>query len=92
MEIVKYTLEDGKELNPEEHEAMAARLEAASKCPYVYDPDCPLLTPEQLAEFRPVNFATMEERAESMREAGIFDPEAVGQETVLETINNFEIR
>lgn len=41
----------------------------------------PLLTPEQLAEFRLVNFATMEERAKAMREAGIFDPEeAVEQE------------
>jgi hypothetical protein len=61
---------------------MAARLETASKRPYVYDPDCPLLTPEQLAEFRPVNFATMEERAQAMREAGILNPEIVGQEAV----------
>jgi len=80
MKIVRYTLEDGKELSPEEHAAMAARLEEASKLPYVYDPDCPLLTPEQLAEFRPVNYATMEERAQAMREAGIFDPETVKQE------------
>jgi hypothetical protein len=43
--------------------------------PYVYHPDCPLLTSEQLAEFRPVNYATMEERAQAMKEAGIFDPE-----------------
>jgi len=88
MKIVRYTLEDGKELSPEEHAAMAARLEEASKHPYVYDPDCPLLTPEQLAEFRPVNYATMEERAEAMREAGIFDPEAVEQETAFETAVN----
>jgi hypothetical protein len=54
-------------------------MEAASKHPYVYDPDCPLLTPEQLAEFRPVNYATMEERAQAMREARIFDPEDVGR-------------
>jgi hypothetical protein len=26
------------------------------------------LTPEQLAEFRPVNFSSMEERAQAMRE------------------------
>jgi len=77
--IVIYTLEDGKELTPEEHAAMAARFETASRRPYVYDPDCPLLTPEQLAEFRPVNFATMEERAQAMREAGIFDPEEIGK-------------
>jgi hypothetical protein len=43
------------------------------------DPDCPLLTPEQLAEFHPVNYATMEERAQVMREAGIFNPEMVEQ-------------
>ena len=83
MTIVRCTLEDGKELTPEEHAAMAARLEEASRRPYVYDPDCPLLTPEQLAEFRPVNFATMEERAQAMREAGILNPEIVGQEAVL---------
>ena len=85
MEIVRYTLEDGKELGPEEHAAMAARLEAASKRPYVYDPDCPLLTPEQLAQFRPVNFATMEERAQAMREAGITDPELTRKGTCVET-------
>ena len=71
MEIVTYTLEDGKELTFEEKEAARIRIEAASKLPYVYDPDCPLLTPEQLAEFRPVNFATMEERAQAMREAAV---------------------
>jgi len=43
----------------------------------------PLLTPEQLAEFRPVNFATMEERAQAMREAGILNSEIVGQEAVM---------
>jgi len=75
MEIVTYTLEVGEELTHEEHAAMAVRLESASKLPYVYDPDCPLLTPEQLAEFRPVNFATMEERALAMRKAGIKEPE-----------------
>jgi hypothetical protein len=80
MEIVKYTLEIGKELTPEEHTAMEARFEAASRRPYVYDPDCPLLTPEQLAQFRPVNFATMEERERAMREAGITAPEAEEQE------------
>ena len=75
MNIVRYTLEVGKELSPEKHAAIASRIDAASKRPYTYDPDCPLLTPEQLAEFRPVHFATMEERAQAMREAGIFDQE-----------------
>lgn len=82
MEIVRYSLEDGRELSPEEHAEMASRVEAASKRPYVYDPDCPLLTPEQLAEFRPVNYATMEERAQAMREAGIFNPEMVEQKAM----------
>jgi len=80
MKIVRTTLEDGKELTFEEREAARRRIEEAAKHPYVYDPDCPLLTPEQLAEFRPVNYATMEERAQAMREAGIFDPEIVEQE------------
>jgi hypothetical protein len=84
MEIVKYTLELGKELTPEEHTAMEARFEAAFGQPYVYDPDCPLLTPEQLAQFRPVNFATMEERARAMREAGITAPETEEREAALE--------
>jgi hypothetical protein len=50
---------------------MKAEIEAAARRPYVYDPDCPLLTEEQLAQFKPVNFATMEERAEAMKAAGI---------------------
>jgi hypothetical protein len=81
MEIVRTTLEVGKELTFEEREAARCRIEEASKRPYVYDPDCPLLTPEQLAEFRPVNYATIEERAQAMREAGIFNPEMVEQKT-----------
>ena len=80
MNVVRYPLEVGKELTPEEHAAIARRIEEASKKPYTYDPDCPLLTPKQLAEFRPVHYATMEERAQAMREAGIFDPESVEQE------------
>jgi hypothetical protein len=88
METVRYTLEVGKELTLEEHAEMASRLEAASKRPYVYDPDCPLLTLEQLAEFRPVNYATMEERAQAMREAGIFNPEMVDQEAAFEVTVN----
>ena len=84
MSIVRYTLEVGKELTAEEHAEMAARIEAVSKKPYSYDPDCPLMTPEQLAQFRPVHFATMEERAIAMRAAGIFDPEETEQEAVLE--------
>jgi hypothetical protein len=65
MAMVKHTA--GRELTPEKAAAMKAEIEAAAKRPYVFDPDCPLLTEEQLKEFRPVNFATMEERAQSMK-------------------------
>jgi len=65
----------GRELSPEQQAAMKAEIEEAAKRPYTYDPDCPLLTEEQLAQFRPVNFATWEERAQSMREKGITIPE-----------------
>jgi len=46
---------------------MKAEIEAAARRPYVYDPDCPLLTEKQLSEFKPVNFDTMEERARAMQ-------------------------
>jgi hypothetical protein len=76
MAIVRYTLEVGKELTSEEHAAMAARLEEASKRPYVYDPDCPLMTEEQLAQFHPINGMTWEERSGLMKEAGLTDPDS----------------
>jgi len=76
MAIVRHKHTAGSELTPEERAAKKARLEAAARLPYIYDPDCPLLTESQLAEFRPVNFATMEERAEATRKAGIVDPDA----------------
>jgi|GEM_PF-2636175 len=88
MEIVRCTLEAGKELTSEEKEAARLRIEAASKRPYVFDPDCPLLTPEQLAQFRPSNFATMEERTQAMREAGITIPDLSGKEAAIETAVN----
>jgi hypothetical protein len=43
-------------------------LEEAEKHPIKYDEDSPKLTPEELAEFRPVHFSTMEERAQAMRQ------------------------
>ena len=64
MAIVRYTA--GKELTPEKQAAMKAEIEAAARRSYVYDPDSPLLTEKQLREFRPVNFDSMEERAEAM--------------------------
>ena len=42
-------------------------LEKAEKYPPEYDEDSPKLAPEQLAEFRPVHFDTMEERAQAMQ-------------------------
>jgi hypothetical protein len=67
--IVRHTRVAGTALTPEQLEEIAS----ASKRPYVYDPDCPLLTDEQLAEFRPVNGMTWEERDRLMRERGIVD-------------------
>ncbi|GHT89080.1 hypothetical protein FACS1894137_17840 [Spirochaetia bacterium] len=71
MAMIRSTLEAGDELPPE----LGAELDAAAKWPRVYDPECPPLTDEQLAEFRPVNGMTMEERAREMHAAGIVDPE-----------------
>ena len=69
MPIVRYSLEAGKELTPEEQEAARQRIQEAARRPYVDDPDSPLLTEEHLAQFKPVNFPTMEERAVAMAEA-----------------------
>ena len=69
MAIVRRTHKAGTELSPEEREASRKRIVEAAKRPIVFDEDCPELTDEQLAEFHPVNFATMEERAQAMREA-----------------------
>ena len=51
-------------LTPEE----LAMLEEAEKHPQEYDEDSPKLTPEQLAQFKPVHYATMEERAQAMKQ------------------------
>jgi hypothetical protein len=68
---VRYTA--GEE-STEELDAMRAEVREAAKRPYVYDPDCPLLTEEQLREFRPVHFATEAERLAAMRRMGIVPP------------------
>ena len=75
MQIVRYSLEDGKELIPEEEEKARIRIQEAAQRGYVYDKDCPQLTEKQLSEFKPVNFATMEERAEAMEAAGLINEE-----------------
>lgn len=46
-------------------------LDEAEKYPIEYDEDSPKLTPKQLAEFRPVNYASMEERAKAMRQENL---------------------
>jgi len=74
MAVVRYTA--GDEPTPELHAIMKAEIEAAAKRPYAYDPDCPLLTEEQLSEFRPVHFDTMEERARHMAATGDANPKA----------------
>jgi hypothetical protein len=57
----------GKELTPERRADIKAEIAAASRRSYQYDPDSPLLTEKQLSEFQPVNFSTMEERAQVMQ-------------------------
>jgi len=71
MAVVRYTA--GKELTPERRAEMKAEIEAATKRPYTYDPDSPLLTEEQLSEFRPVNFNSMEERALYMQNKEVLE-------------------
>jgi hypothetical protein len=71
MAEVRHTHTVGSGLSPEQ----LARIEAAAKYPITFDKDCPELTDKQLAQFKPVNFATMEERAEYMRTMGIVDSE-----------------
>jgi hypothetical protein len=61
----------GSGLTPKE----TAMLEEAGKFPLVYDNDCPKMTPEQLEQFKPVHYNTMEERARAMKTAGITGPE-----------------
>lgn len=39
-------------LSPEEEAHINAEVEAAAKMPFVYDPDCPSMTDEELAEFQ----------------------------------------
>ena len=73
MAIVRYTA--GKELTPEKEAEIRARIKEAAKRPYTYDPDSPLLTEKQLSEFKPVHFATEEERRASLREADIINPD-----------------
>jgi len=58
-----YSRPAGTGLTPEE----TAMLEEAEKYPPEYDEDSPKLTPEQLAQFKPVHYGSMEERAHVMQ-------------------------
>jgi hypothetical protein len=64
MALVRHTHTAGSGLTPEQ----LAEIKEAEKYPITFDEDCPELTDEQLAEFRPVNFSSMEERARAMRD------------------------
>ena len=66
MGIVRHTA--GKELTTEKEKIMREEVRAAARRAYTYDPDSPLLTEKQLNEFRPVNFKSLEEREEAMRQ------------------------
>jgi hypothetical protein len=69
-ELVRHIHTAGSGLTPEQ----LARIKEAEKYPIVFDEDCPELTDEQLAEFKPVNFATWEERNAAMEAAGAAEP------------------
>ena len=71
MPIVEYSLEDGKELTPDEEEAARIRIQKAVSSQRISN--APQLSDKQLSEFMPVNFATMEERADAMKAAGLID-------------------
>jgi len=64
MANVIYRRPAGTGLTPEE----LAMLEEAEKHPIKYDEDSPKLTPAELAEFKPVHFATMKERSRAMKQ------------------------
>jgi hypothetical protein len=65
-ELVRHTHTAGSGLTPEQ----CAEIREAEKHPIIFDEDCPELTDEQLAEFRPANFVTWEERNAAMKTAG----------------------
>jgi hypothetical protein len=81
MALVRHTHTAGSELTTEQK----ARINEAAKRPINYTKDCPELTDEQLAEFRPVNGMTMEERARAMRADGIAAPDTVPVEALANT-------
>ena len=81
MALVRHTHTAGSRLTAEQ----IIEIDEAAKRPINYTKDCPQLTDEQLAEFRPVNGMTMEERARAMRAEGIVDPDTVPAESLVNT-------
>jgi hypothetical protein len=81
MALVRHTHTVGSWLTTEQK----ARIDEAAKRPIKYTKDCPELTDEQLAEFRPVNGMTMEERARAMRADRIAAPDTVPAEVLATT-------
>jgi hypothetical protein len=73
MAMVRHIHKAGSELTGEERAAIQERLGEAAKYPITYDKNCPELTDEQLAEFRPINGMTIEEREQAMRAAAATD-------------------
>jgi hypothetical protein len=61
--IITSPIRAGQEPDERERERIAAELAEARKRPVLYDEDSPRLTPEQLAQFAPVNGLTQEERS-----------------------------
>jgi len=69
MAIISTTIKVGQKPTKAEQEHIQLEIELAKCRPYTYDPDCPLLTEEQFAQFKPANGMTWEERAILMEEA-----------------------
>jgi hypothetical protein len=70
MAIVRHVHKAGSELTGEDRVAIQERLAEAARHPIAYDKDCPELTDEQLAEFRPIDGMTTEERERAIRAIG----------------------
>ncbi|GHV77044.1 hypothetical protein AGMMS49942_18650 [Spirochaetia bacterium] len=85
MALVRHIHKVGSELTPEERAAIRAHLDEAAKYPITFDKDCPQLTDEQLAEFRPVNGMTWKERAQAMRADGTTAPDTLPAEALVNT-------
>ena len=75
MAIIRSTVKVGQKPTEKELKRIKAEIAEAKKHPIVYTDNCPKLTEEQIAEFRPANYAIWEERAQAMREKSIINQE-----------------